>query len=93
MYFTVPHIEKAPIHNSAVLCVLFAEFVKHCCFLRLLLLSGMEPVAKKPFHLFLNCPHLHETSCSCYIRHMPHTKSACRLAERNICEPTIQCFY
>jgi hypothetical protein len=49
MYFTVTHIEKAPTHSNAVFWVLFVELVNHSCFLRLLLLSGIETVAQKIF--------------------------------------------
>jgi hypothetical protein len=55
MYFTVTQIEKAPIHSNAVLRVQFVELVNQSCFLHLLLLSGIEPVAQKSFHVFLNC--------------------------------------
>jgi hypothetical protein len=51
MYFTVTNLE-APIHSNAVLRVLFVELVNHSCFLRLLLLPGIEPVAQKSFHEF-----------------------------------------
>jgi hypothetical protein len=56
MYFTVMHIEKASIHSKAVLRVQFVALVNHSCFLHLLLLTGIEPVAQKSFHMFLNCP-------------------------------------
>ena len=56
MCFTVTHIDKASVHNNAVFRVQFVELVNHSCFLHLLLLSGIEPVAQKSFHVFLNCP-------------------------------------
>lgn len=56
MYFTVTYIEKAPIYSNAVLRVMFVEVVNHNCFLRLLLLPGIQAVAQKSFHIFLNCP-------------------------------------